>query len=155
MSENDNKFFENFGLPHKKVGEDKNSPKGDDNGNNLIPSELLNAIPVEERSKVISIIRQSMYSSVSRHGNPIAEKITTEHISQIINKSDDLDKRDREERKNQRSYNLILILLGLSFIGFLIVYLQKDKELLIKIIVAIISFVGGFGLGKSTGKKEE
>jgi hypothetical protein len=154
MSEHGNKFFENFSPAPKKDGEEKSSSKNED-GNNFIPPELLEAIPAEERSKVISIIRQSMYSSVTRSGNPIADKITTEHISQLINRSDDLDKRDWEERKSQRNYNLLLLLTGLAFIGFLIIYLQKDKDLLIKIIVAIISFVGGFGLGKSTGKKED
>ena len=70
-------------------------------------------------------------------------------------RSENQDIRDREERKSQRTYNLILLIVGLTFLGFLIVYLKEDKELLYKIIIAIISFVGGFGIGRTTFKKEE
>ena len=96
-----------------------------------------------------------MVSGVMRGRNPIADKITTEYITQLISKSDDRDKRDRQERKSEKSYNLILILIGLAFIGFLIVFLQNNEELLIKIVIGIISFVGGFGFGQSRKKKEE
>jgi hypothetical protein len=43
----------------------------------------------------------------------------------------------------------------LAFLGFLIVFLKEDKELLYKIIIAIISFIGGFEIGRTTNKKEE
>ncbi len=95
-----------------------------------------------------------MVSGVMRRSNPIADKITTEHITQLISKSDVQDKRDREERKGERNYNLYLIVIGLVFVGFLIVFLQKNEDLLIKIVIAIISFVGGFGFGQSRKKKE-
>lgn len=140
----------------KQSEEIPKSEKKIDNGEEpLIPEEILEAIPVEDRGKVISIIKQSMISSVTRRGNPIADKITTEHITQLIAKSDETDKRDRQERQGQRNYNLILVAIGLLFIGFLIVFLQQDQDLLLKIIIAIISFVGGFGIGKSAKKKEE
>lgn len=156
MAENEDKDLEK--VPSSENNGDttkKDSKRENNNDDPLIPDEILEAIPVEERGKVISVIKQSMFSSITRRSNPIADKITTEHITQLISKSDEQDKRDREERKGQRNYNLILLLIGLAFIGFLIVFLQRDKELLIKIIIAIISFVGGFGVGKSTTKKEE
>lgn len=96
-----------------------------------------------------------MISGVMKRNNPLADKITTDHITQIISKSDEQDKRDREERKGERNYNLILIVIGLFFIGFLIVFLQANEDLLIKIVIGIISFVGGFGFGQSRKKKEE
>ena len=119
----------------------------------IIPDEILQAIPAEDRGKVASIIKQTMISGVMSRSNPIADKITSEHISQLISKSDDQDKRDRDERKGERNYNLLLIIIGLIFVAFLLVFLQSNEDLLIKIIVAIISFIGGFGLGKSTTKK--
>ena len=90
-----------------------------------------------------------MISGVMRGNNPIAEKITSDHISDLIKKSDDHDIRDREERKGERNYNLLLIIIGLVFIGFLIVFLQSNEDLLIKIVIGIISFIGGFGFGKT------
>lgn len=156
MSESENKDLEKVPSSENNGDVQKGDiKKGSENDDSLIPEEILEAIPVEERGKVISVIKQSMFSSVTRRSNPIADKITTEHITQLISKSDEQDKRDREERKGQRNYNLLLLIIGLVFIGFLIVFLQRDKELLVKIIIAIISFVGGFGVGKSTSKKEE
>lgn len=120
----------------------------------IIPEEILEAIPEEERGKFASIIKQTMISGVLRRSNPIADKITSEHISQIISKSDDQDKRDRIERKGERNYNLILIILSLVFIGFLIVFLQSNEDLLVKTVIGIVSFLGGYGFGQSRKKKE-
>lgn len=133
--------------------------KGKDNSSNedeldIIPDEVLEAIPAEDRGKVVSIIKQSMISGVSRRSNPLAEKITSDHITTLITNSDTSDLRDREERKSERNYNLLLIIIGLVFIGFLIVFLQKNLNLLITIITAILSFIGGFGFGKSRKDKE-
>ena len=125
-----------------KKGNEKN-----DSGE-MFPEEILESIPEEERGKFASIIKQTMISGVMHRSNPIAEKITSDHISQLISKSDVQDKRDRDERKGERNYNLILIIIGLLFVGFLIVFLQNNEELLIKVIIGIISFIGGFGFGQ-------
>lgn len=132
----------------------ENSTEDSSNSDDIIPDEILDAIPEEDRGKVASIIKQTMVSGVMRRSNPIADKITSEHITQIISRSDDQDKRDRSERKGERNYNLILIILGLVFVGFLIVFLQSNEDLLIKIVIGIISFIGGFGFGKSRKEKE-
>ncbi len=121
----------------------------------LIPEEILEAIPEEDRGKFSSIISQTVFSGIMRRQNPISDKITTEHITQLIAKSDDQDRRDREERKGERNHNLILIIIILLFIGFLLILLQTNEELLIKVIIAIISFVGGFGFGKTKKTKDE
>ncbi|NCU32960.1 MAG: hypothetical protein EOM23_08535 [Candidatus Moranbacteria bacterium] len=147
-------------MDDKKKTEDKDIEKTSGNkkessSDEIIPEEILEAIPEEDRGKFASIIRQTMISGVMKRSNPIADKITPEHITQIISKSDDQDKRDREERKGERYYNLLLIVIALVFIGFLIVFLQTNEDLLIKIVIGIISFVGGFGFGQSRKKKED
>lgn len=152
MEDNKENKEENSEIAKKSVETETN--KSDIN-DELIPEEILDAIPIKDRGKVVSIIKQSMFSGVMRRGNPISEKITEEHITKLIEKSDNQDVRDREERKSQRNYNLILLIIGLIFLGFLIVYLKEDKELLYKIIIAIISFVGGFGIGRTTSKRED
>ena len=134
--------------------EEIKSEKTNIDSEGIIPDEILEAIPEEERGKVVSIIKQSMFSGISRRSNPIADKITPDHITTLISNSDENDKRDRVERKSERNYNLILIVIGLLFIGFLIVYLQSNLSLLITIITAILSFIGGFGFGKSQKSSE-
>ncbi len=133
--------------------EKRNNEQEDLISEGIIPSEILEAIPEEDRGRVSSIIKQTMFSGVMRRSSPIADKITTEHITQLISKSDEQDLRDRKERKEERNYNLFLILISLIFIGFLIVYLKYNEDLLIKIVIGIISFIGGFGFGQSRKKE--
>lgn len=119
------------------VNDEKETPKSKnpDNIDDIIPDEVLETLPIEDRKNVVRIIKESMVSSITRRGNPISEKITEEHITKLIDKSDSQDLRDRQERKSQRSYNLIILVIGLLFLGFLIIFLKDDKELLYKIIV--------------------
>jgi len=137
----------------EKGSEKKNNPQENPSSEGIIPEEFLEAFPQEERGKVASIVKETMISGVMRRSNPIADKITTEHITQLISKSDDHDKRDREERKSERNYNLWLVLIGLAFIAFLIIFLRENEDLLIKVVIGIISFIGGFGFGLSRKKK--
>lgn len=143
-------------IKHRDENLDANSKKMESsNSEEIIPEDILEAIPEEDRGKVASIIRQTMISGVMKKSNPLAEKMTSDHITQIITKSDEHDKRDREERKGERNYNLILILIALCFVGFLVVFLQTNEDLLLKIVIGIISFVGGFGFGKSRKKMDD
>lgn len=138
----------------EKVTEEKNT-SNESGQEEVIPEEILEAIPEEDRGRVSSIIRQTMISGVMRGNNPIADKITSDHITDLIKKSDDHDVRDRQERQGERNYNLILIIIGLVFIGFLIVFLQSNENLLIKIVIGIISFIGGLGFGKTIKSTKE
>lgn len=143
-------------MSERKEKHESSSDEQDNSASDKIfPDEFFEAIPEEDRGKVASIIKQTMISGVMKRNNPIAEKITAEHITQLISKSDDQDKRDREERQGERNYNLFLVIIGLLFIGFLIVFLQDNEDLLIKVIIGIISFLGGFGFGQSRKKKED
>ena len=120
-----------------------------ENNNGIVPKELVEAVPDKDRERLITIIQETMFSSVTNAGNNLTEKLTPEHITSIISNSDTKDKRNREERKGQRTYNLIFFVLSLLFLTFIIVFLKNDKELLYKIVIAIISFLGGVGIGKS------
>lgn len=139
----------------KELKQIENSKDNRTDSEQIIPDEILDAIPEEDRGKVAGIIRQTMISGVMRKNNPIADKITSDHITQLISKSDEQDIRDRTERKGERNYNLILIIIALLFVGFLIIFLQSNEDLLIKIVIGIISFVGGFGFGQSRKNKSE
>lgn len=119
------------------------------NFDNSIPEELLQEIPEPERSKIISVIRHSSASGFVSGFNPLSSKINENHITKLIENADNFDKRDREERQNLRLYYLLIFLISLLFLGFLIIFLKDDRELLYKIIIAIISFIGGFGFGKT------
>lgn len=76
MDDNINNTDENLVANSKKM-ESSSSEE-------IIPEEILEAIPEEDRGKVASIIRQTMISGVMKRSNPLADKMTSEHITQII-----------------------------------------------------------------------
>ena len=137
----------------KKRNEDE-PIKDDDKDSEFIPDDILEAFPVEERGKLVSIIKQSMFSGIIKRSNPITERITEEHITKLISNSDQQDIRDRKERNHERYFTLGIIILSLVFIGFLVVFLKDKENLLITVITAILSFIGGFGIGKSIKNRE-
>ena len=141
---------ENIKEPEKRLEKvDNKKETSDSEGtSNIIPDDLLEAIPIEDRGRFKNVITKMMFSGVMKRGNPISEKITSEHISRLIENSNIQDERDRKERKSDKNYKIIFLLIGLFFLAFLIFFLKDDKELLYKIIIAVFSFIGGFGLGK-------
>lgn len=114
----------------------------------IIPEEVFEAIPEEDRGRVKKVVSQMMISSPLRSGNPISEKITSEHITDLIKNSDAQDKRDRDERKTEKNYQIAFLVIGLLFMVFLIVFLKDSPDLLYKILIALFSFLGGFGMGR-------
>lgn len=139
-----------------KKEEDREEQKNKNLSEDIIPEEVLEAFPEEDRGRIESVMRQTIISGAMHRGNPIADKITSEHITQLITKSDDQDKREWEERGRDRNYNLILVGIGVAFVSFLVVFLKDNENLLLNLVLAIVSFIGGFGFGKfykSEGKK--
>ena len=103
---------------------------------------------IEERSGFKNKYTETIISGIMQKDSSISEKITSEHISKLIENSNAQDERDRNERKSDKNYQIIFLIIILFFIGFLVVFLKDDTELLTKIIITIISFGGGFGIGK-------
>jgi len=127
-----------------KEGEPSESP---------IPEEILNAIPEKDRPGFIRTITQ--FSGVFPQQNPLLRKITTEHISQIIQNANNEDIRDREERGKERNYNyklFVTAIIAILLISGLFIW-AKETEFLKYIIGAIIGFAGGFGVGKYYNKQ--
>ncbi len=142
MAKKQNKETKKF--PVEKDSEKENhSDELDD-----IPPEFLEAIPEEERHRVVSIIRSKMFASFTRETNPIYEKVSSEHITSIINNSEEQDKRDRKERGNIRWMNFGMFILILVFLVFIIIFLIDNENILNLIITASLAFAGGFGVGK-------
>lgn len=119
------------------------------------PTNILEAIkelPPSERKIVSSLVAQI---SSGPFPSPIANKVTSDHISQVISNS---------ERDNERAFLsdqnaeitkrlaigaiLLLVVIVLLYAAF-----TKDKELSEKVITAAISALGGFGVGLAVGKQ--
>ena len=76
--EEDNKKSENKEVePTEKVVETESV----ENISEIIPEEILEGVPEEDRSRIKSIISQTMISGVMRRNNPISDKVTSAHIT--------------------------------------------------------------------------
>lgn len=106
-------------------------------------------LPEEERENLVSSFRQTFVSAVMQRSSSIYDKVNPEHITQILTTVDEQDKRDRDERKSERWQNLIVLTIAVVAIIFLLIYFKEDKNLVVNLIIAGFSFMGGFGFGKS------
>jgi hypothetical protein len=124
----------------------------------VVPQELFDKLPPEVKQQI------TFLSSHQRIGlppsNPIANKVTSEHIGEIIKIADNDSEREFKDNISTRRYSLTYFVLSLLFLTFLIVFLsQVDKALLIDVLKVFIGFLGGLGLGaygmSRKSKKEE
>ena len=132
------------------MSNDENKP------NNLQPQKNNNN-QVKKLSKESNLLKhlspeiKQLTVSAHRVGpapNPIAEKITTVHISAILNNAAKNDERAFEDAKISRKYVLGYVLISVAVFIFLTVYLVDiDKELWKEIVKLFAVFAGGFGSG--------
>jgi hypothetical protein len=139
----------------KENGNTKNGHEEENNkdGEPVIPEELLNELPPKDRKEFIQSVTR--ISGIFPQQNPLAKKITSEHISELLKISDASDQRDHQERSNERNYNfkvLVTVLIAIFLICVLFIW-AKQEEFLKYIIGAIIGFGGGFGVGKYYNKQ--
>lgn len=139
----------------KKKPQEENKEEDKQESSEIIPQEVLDAIPPEDRKHVLSVIKRSMFASITRESNPIFDKISSEHITSIIQNSDNQDQRDRRERWHERLINLLILVIVLAFVGLIVWLLKGDSDLLETILTFILSFAGGFGVGTFYKKKND
>jgi xanthine/uracil permease len=104
------------------------------------------------------VVRFMMSQSVSS-SNPLGEKITSEHIEKIIDSAEKDSEREFErdklqfaDGKNSRLYHLGYFVLSLFFVGFIIVFLKENPEMMKQIISIIIGLIAGFSAGFGVGR---
>ena len=84
--------------------------------------------------------------------NPLHQRVTSEHIGQIIDKSERDSERAHTSGASERRYRFLYFLIGLiAAIGLLVFFsATNDREMLTTVLVALLGFAGGFGLGRTT-----
>ena len=89
-----------------------------------------------------SVLAMSMSQKSTSSGAAIVEKLTSEQLPLFFAH---VESRENQEHKNTR---LLMILTFIALVGILmIVWSVKDISLTKEIIIALISFLGGGGLG--------
>ena len=85
--------------------------------------------------------------------NPILRTITPEHLSKMLDNRERSDERAHASEASERRYRFLYFLIGLPVVVALLVFftMRGDIAILINVIVALMSFLGGFGIGSRGG----
>lgn len=126
-------------LSHPESGQEPAGPQP-------VPPELLDKLPPETREVFQSLIA-AVYSGPVP--NPIAEKITSDHITQLITARNQDAEREHVDRKDTRRWATVLIglcvVVGVGMVVFLVTAGQVD--LADRLMERGILLGGGVGIG--------
>ena len=83
--------------------------------------------------------------------NPLHQRVTSEHIGQIIAKSERDSERAHTSEASERRYRFLYFVIGLIAAIALLVFFSvtNNREMLTNVLIALLGFVGGFGLGRT------
>ena len=109
----------------------------------LLPKEVAQMLPPGTRQSVEMMMQMS-----GPMPNPVTKKITSEHISRIIEVTEASEVRQHEDQKDSRRWLFAFCLLGVAAFLFLVVFLaDRNKDLLLELLKLFVTFVGGIGAG--------
>lgn len=122
-----------------------------------IYEEVLEGVPVEKREIIERMLTvQSMRISGIDSDMAISEKLTSEHITKVLDGSLENMRCEYNEKKNKRKFSLIILIVIIIAMLTVILVLKDLPDLMEKIVLSISSlgagFLGGYGIGK---KKED
>lgn len=127
----------------------KNEKKNEENSPEILQPE--------ERARKIQSQMIAAFSSGRKSDKSILfEKMSSENITQYLSGVEENDKRQFEFAKSNRLFYLAYVIIGIGAILFLLIYLfPRDRDLFLQILGLIISFGGGFGIGRSYKNNDE
>ena len=112
-------------------------------------------IPPEYRSIISSFLMSvSREQRLISSADSIAEKVTEEHITKMLDMGAKEDERSHLAFKWNRVIQVIVLLVSLGFAAFLLVFF-KDSPHFSTIVTSIFSFLGGLGIGRFTMTQKE
>ena len=87
--------------------------------------------------------------------NPVLRRITSEHITQVLNNSEAQSSRDAVSERSNRRYQFGYFIVGIAALLFLLVFftIREQYHLLAAVITGAMGFGSGFGVGKFTGRR--
>ena len=114
-----------------------------------IPEEVLEAVPQEHRQAVV----RAMTSITQFAGpalNPLFQRLTSEHVSKIIDNRENQSVREHGADGSGRKYQFAYFLVGSCVTVGLIVFftLIDNRDLLPPIVTGITGFLGGLAVGQ-------
>ena len=114
-----------------------------------LPEEFLADVPSEHRPAI-----QRLFASVRQFASPavdpILQRITSEHVSRIIDLAENNRIREHEADKSRRRYQFAYFLGGAALtVGLIVLFTFSDnKDLIAPIVTAVAGFLGGLAAGR-------
>ena len=119
-----------------------------------IPPEVLDNMPPEMRSEVTRAV-SSITQVAAPIFNPVLQRVTSDHLTQIINNVDTQSDREAEAEKSNRRYQFAYFFVTIVVILGLLVFfaIREQYNVLIPVVTGITGLGSGFGIGKLTNRR--
>ncbi len=114
-----------------------------------VPAEILAGVPKEHHQAIVRA-----FSSVTQFAapvlNPIFQRITSDHVSRIIDNIENDRVREDNADKSRMRYQFWYFILGVGVIVGLIVFftVSDNRDMIIPIIGVVAGFLGGYTTGR-------
>ncbi len=103
---------------------------------------------LEDMPKEARLLLMAQMKRMGPIPHPIFEKITSDHITKIIDSSNLDSERELTDITQRRRYSMAFAIMVAAIFVFLVVYLSgSNPELLKSLIGYLIAFAGGAGIG--------
>lgn len=130
-------------MKDENKNEDANLQSPKDNPETIDP-EFISDLPPEVRE----MVKFQLSSFTGKLPNPLINKLTPDHITNIIDNEKQEDNNRYKYAWSDRYFKAFYVVLVVGFLVFLITYLKSnDSELLIKILEILVAFASGVGVG--------
>lgn len=111
-----------------------------------VPAEIMEQLPPEARRVVEMSL--SMMHRVSHAPNPVLGKVTSEHITAVLELSDKDGHCEFQSTLHSRLFTAFYVLVFVGLFVFLTLELAPlDKALYMDVVKIVLAFAGGFGSG--------
>jgi len=122
------------------------TPQKDEKDTDKFENEVLGGLPPEVKKVVEMGLSFQRFSG--NLPNPLHDKITDKHISQILSIAEKEEDNSYKDAQSSKKYSLVYYISSIVFLVFLIIYLSdKNSSLLLNIIEKATYIFGGGGLG--------
>ena len=124
-----------------------------------IPAEVaqvLDTLPVEQRTTIVRFFSQAVLFNRSSPEAEIAKKISSEHITQLLDQDKQAMEYEYKDSQSRRKYQIISISVVCVVVIALVLILKDSPDTLEKVLIGlggvIAGAAGGYGIGKTKDK---
>jgi hypothetical protein len=131
--------------PRREIADANDDTQTAEEESTGIPHEVMENLPPEARKQITSMLAMR---SIGPLPNPVLAKVTPEHISRILDISEQDSERSFKDAQHARLFTAFYVLLFVIALGTLVWYLvPMDKALFLDVFKVFVAFAGDFGSG--------